>query len=252
MNWAIDYASPTGSRHPLTTAGNVCIIPHGGIQGLVGHPTVETSVVGEVPGQHIMSTRTPAFRGSVTLHIHHARNVPEVLGWFSAVEYGVLRLTTPTGRAFSARVRQEQEITPPEANPGSKGAALVTVPLICDDGVWWADSQSEGSLGTAATATITNTGDVIIYPTLTWSTASTTVLPSGAKLELPKPKRKTRTLNLSHQHAGIIMNGTTPDLAMSRTVSLIPEGVPPGETRTLTHTGIITWQIGVWDPWKES
>ena len=126
----------------------------------------------------------------------------------------------------------------------------VTVDLVCDDGVWWTTPTTVGTLGKTTTKTIANPGDVHLFPTLTWSTASSTRLPSGVLVALPAAPTGTRKLSLSHRAAGVITNASgAPDWAMSKQVPLVPEGIPPHTSRTITHTGLITYRVGFWNPW---
>ena len=248
--YKITYIAP-GSSTPieLTGTGGVRLL-RDGITGLIGGPTVETTALSEVPGQAIISTTTEAFTGSLTVHITDSTTLDEFLAGFSPINPGQLTLTTPAGTQLTAYVRLEKPPAAPGFNPTQEKPVQVSVDVVCDDGVWWTAPTTVGTLGEAVTKTIANPGDVHVFPVLTWSTSSSTRLPSGAVVSLPAPSTGTRKLSLSHRAAGVITDANgVPDWEMSKQVPLVPEGIPPHTSRTLTHTGLITYRVGFWNPW---
>lgn len=85
--------------------------------------------------------------------------------------------------------------------------------------------------------TVTNTGDVLIYPKIRWNGAGGEVTsPSGATFTLPSVSEPT-VISLSPR--SLRLDGA------------FPEGVPPGESKTwsLPAGASMSWEILVADPW---
>lgn len=112
-------------------------------------------------------------------------------------------------------------------------SATVMVPVLSPKGL----ARSTPMSGTG-TVEITNVGDTIVYPKLTYSGAGGVVVsPSGARFTLPAVADQT-TVDLDPQKL--------------RLAGAFPEGVPPGGAGVwvLPSDVTATWEIRVADPWS--
>ena len=252
--YEISYISPGGREWKFTDSEWAAGIKHDGISGLVGDVTdiVHTPVGSEV--QFVESQNPLPMEGSLTLHIqaHGGKSAAEV--WadfrkdFSRSKQGTLSITSPAG-VVSCRVRLSTTLSPPKKDPDFDEVVLnVEVPLVADRTGWWFAPV----VRPAGVVQVANSGDLMLYPSITWTSAGAVAMPSGATFQLPTVAAS-RTVQLVHGGVGKVTdaNGVL-DKPLRLTLSKFPsEGVPAGETRSYTiPTGAtLTYQIGVLDPW---
>lgn len=114
-----------------------------------------------------------------------------------------------------------------------RSAETLMVPVVCFDGV----AKTSTMTGTN-TVTVTNYGDVPVYPKIRYSGAGGVVTtPSGATFTLPRSAEET-IVDL--------------DPKVLRLDGAFPEGVPPGSTGVwvLPAGAQLEWTLGVADPWS--
>ena len=253
--YKIRYYSPEGHEWVLMGDEWLAGIKSGGVDGLVGDgDDVTIARVGDV-GQSLDSFQPKPMTGTLTVFVRgdDAADVDAVWAGFrsgfSRTRQGTLVVESPS-QALSAGVRLSGPIPAPDEDPTSGELVRdVQVPLVADRCGWWTDWLSE-----SGTVTVTNWGDLTVWPQIRWGGAAGTVyLPSGARFPLPKASGE-RVVSLSMAQAGFItLKDGTPDFELRKQMSgAYPEGVPAGQTRTyrLPTGAALEWQIGVLDPWR--
>lgn len=251
----VAYISPGGREWRLTDSEWVAGIKSGGVDGLVGDvQDVVQSPVGS--DSQVLEYQSPRpMDGSLTLHIRgdEDRSADDV--WadlrkdFSRSKRGVLRISSPAG-TVSCHVRLSSPLGAPTQDPAFDEVVLdVQVSLVADRAGWWFPAMSSAQSGVV---TVTNSGDLTIFPTIRWRTAGQFIVPSGAKFTLPAVATD-RIAYLSHGGVGRVedTNGVADKATRSLLATLPSEGVPAGETRTYTipANSVLSWQVGVLDPW---
>ncbi|MGV3159862.1 hypothetical protein ACEE23_02005 [Corynebacterium sp. 32222D000AT] len=114
-----------------------------------------------------------------------------------------------------------------------RSAETLRVPVVCFDGV----AKTSTMTGTG-TVTVTNYGDVPVYPKIRYQGAGGVVAnPSGAKFTLPRTSTET-IIDLNPR--------------VLRLEGAFPESVPPGATGVwvLPAGAQLEWTLGVADPWS--
>ncbi|AKN77517.1 hypothetical protein HO100_11405 [Corynebacterium ulcerans] len=117
-------------------------------------------------------------------------------------------------------------------NPRARTSMTLSVPVFCKQGV-----ATSGVMTGEDNVTVTNFGDVIVYPKITNSgQGGQAVGPSGAAFRIP-PASQAPLIDL--------------DPGKLRIDGIFPEGVMPGKTGTwkLPPGCTLEWVIGVVDPW---
>ena len=233
------------------------------LDGSSGGPFVEedtiTGFVGEFEDTVVSSPGVPGGRvdfrdrvvapmtGSFTLVVPSRESWGIVRQAFSTHKYGTLRLTSG-GRVFELPVRLRVSLPSPGVRPTAGGR--VQVDLVSDGiggGVW-----SSRAVSRVPVATVTNWGEVPVWPEVVWSGAGGRVaLPSGVGFTLPAVVGEHR-LPLARVNAGRVFgpDGEV-DRVLSRQVGAVSEMVPVGESREYqTPEGaVLVWFVGVFDPW---
>ncbi|WP_257160410.1 hypothetical protein [Corynebacterium cystitidis] len=229
----------------------------GGVEGLVG--VVRDSVAEPLGmgGHLVLGQSTEPLRGSVTFHCraHDVRDAGEVAAdfrrAFSALKsrQNHVRVSSPFG-PVTAVVRVDGAVDSPVEDPSWDDIVLnVRVPLVGDAGVWLKPAISGDGV-----VTVTNTGDVHLWPRIVWSGPGGRVeLPSGAVFTLPAVEGQ-RALSLSRAESMRVVDadGVRDDEAWAAVRAVTPEGVPVGATRQfrVPDGARLVYQEGVLDPWQ--
>lgn len=215
-------------------------------------------LVGEFQDSPVQSVGVPGSRvdfrdrvvapmtGSFTLVVLSEGQWLRVRRAFSSRRYGQLVLSSDRGR-FSAPVRLAQTLSTPSGEP--KHGSTIAVSLVSDGeygGVWSSQHASSDNL-----VTVTNLGDVPIWPEIIWDGAGgQVILPSGAAFQLPQVAGR-HSLPLARQNAGRVFSGAGLERELSRQVGAVGEQVPVGESRQfqIPDGAELHWREGVLDPW---
>lgn len=250
MDFELVYTSADGVVLDLFDgSGGGPFVEVDSLSGLVGE--FEDTVVSSpgVPGGRVdFRDRVVApMTGSFTLVVPSREAWGVVREAFSTHKYGTLRLTSG-GRVSELSVRLRVSLPSPGVRPGV--GERVQVDLVSDGvggGVWLSRAVSRDSI-----VTVTNWGDVPLWPEVVWSGAGgRVVLPSGVGFTLPAVVGEHR-LPLARVNAGRVFgpDGEV-DRALSREVGAVSEMVPVGESREYqTPEGaVLVWSVGVFDPW---
>lgn len=165
---------------------------------------------------------------------------------FSVWEYSMLILSLPNAR-YRLPVRLESSFAFPASIP--KRGDRVTVPVISDEpGAWLLSVDGQD------TVTVTNYGDIPVWPKIVWEGAGgQVVLPSGAHFTLPEVD-ELHELSLSRQNSGFVRDKSgAVDRALTKQVGAVGECVPRGKERTyqLPDGVRLLWDVGLLDPFRE-
>lgn len=255
--YELQWVDHTGVQWDITSIGWSAGIRAGGIEGLVGQATDVSVTTPGWAGQVVPSQQIEPLAGSLRFAVradgHRSADdvAAELRQSFHHLAPGLLVLRVQGVGTFSTSLRLRGFIPPPTRDPSEEEIILgIDVPVVGDDGCWWADALT----GTE-TVTVTNGGDVPVRAQIMWQgPGGEVILPSGARFTLP-PTIEHRTLLLSAAESMAVLT-TTGDLDHTLWKQLrgkaLPEGVPPRKTRTFTlPTGAtLQWQEGVLNPWR--
>lgn len=116
-------------------------------------------------------------------------------------------------------------------------------------GVWLARRHA-----TTSSVTVTNPGDVMVWPKIRWKGAGGQVTaPSGATFTLP-PTKDYRIINLDPSSSCEVTDthGTLDADLWRKLWGVFGEGVPVGEARTYTlpKGAEMMWSVGYFNPWR--
>lgn len=256
--YRLSYTSPVGHRFDLSARTGGPFVVSGGISGLVGvAEDVVTSAVG-VAGQRFHGLNVHPMTGELQVAIRPAvgatlaETVAEFRQSFSRTQEGTLRVNAPGVGNVSALVRLRESIGPLKLDPhAAYGYDGVQVPLIADAGFWSLDVVKASD-----SVTVTNAGDVEVWPRIRWKGAGGRVtLPSGAHFDLPRTS-EARTLVLDDAQSCVVVDDSdVVDRALWRALdgAVLPEGIPVGQVRTyqLPAGAELHWQLGFFDPFKQ-
>lgn len=245
----LSYVSPDGRHHfEMFYGEDGPFIVLDSLSGLVGEfQDTPIQTVG-VPGARVdFRDRVVApMTGSFTLVVLSVEQWLSVRQAFSTTKYGRLELRSE-GRIYSCPVRLSASLPAPQAAP--KHGSTVEVSLVSDGdrgGVWSRSYQSDKK-----SVTVTNLGDVPVWPTVEWEGSGGAVtLPSGATLELPAVDRP-HFLPLARNKAGKVTSDRGFEPEVTKKIGAVGEQVPVGEERTFSLPGgaKLHWREGVLDPW---
>lgn len=245
MSYSLEYLSPDGRRFRLIGAPyEVAFVPDEGIEGFIGEFEDSGVTMPGVHGRMVDYRDRTVSETTGTLHVRviDPERWPDFIGAFHSRREGTLVLEGE--RRFVLPVRLAPGFAPPEHK--IKLGSEIALPLVSDRAVW-----QETGTGTGA-VTVTNWGDVTVYPRISWSGAGgAVILPSGARFTLPSvPER--HTVSLSPLDGGEVTNSRGVDKALSKSVGAVAEGVPIDTSRTFTvPTGArLEWEVGVFNPWR--
>lgn len=258
--YTLSYTSPTGRVWWIAAAGarDGVVLQRGGIAGLVGQ-VEETPLAGwGVPGQVVDVQQVGAMLGTLVVDLYPADGMPVAAvssAWRSSWSRspdsaGLLAIASPTMGPLTTRVRLADSLPPLTVDPAELPQIEgLSMQVVCDDGVWWQAERSE-----FGEVTISNDGDVRVWPRIEWEQACEVTMPSGVVLALPAVSGP-RVLDLDQAESLVVtdLDGEI-DRAVWQAVAplVMPEGVPPGATRTYQTTGgaLVRWQRGYLDPWR--
>lgn len=217
-----------------------------------------TGLVGEFQDSPLQVVGSPGARvdfrdrvvapmtGSFTLAVLSEEQWLLVRRSFSTREYGQLVLDTGV-RRFSAPVRLAASLPSPGGAP--KHASTLEVSLVSDGefgGVWSRELSADSKL-----VTVTNLGDVPIWPEIVWSgDGGKVTLPSGASFTLPRVTGR-HVLPLARSKSGKVSGPRGFDRGLTNQINAVGEQVPVGEQRTykIPDGAELHWREGVLDPW---
>lgn len=247
--YELSYIAPNGGeRFDMFYGQDGPYIVLDSISGLVGE--FQDSPVQSVgaPGSRVdFRDRVVApMTGSFTLVVLGGEQWVRVRRAFSSRQYGQLILQTEWNR-FSLPVRLAQSLPTPGGAP--KRGSTINVSLVSDGeygGVWSSEHASSDN-----SVTVTNLGDVPIWPEIIWEGAGGQVtLPSGAAFTLPRVSGR-HVLSLARHNSGRVVNNSGFSRELTKKIGAVGEQVPVGETRQYKiPTGAqLHWREGVLDPW---
>lgn len=283
----ITYISPEGKKWNLTAAENVSsdsmfdfpqpketqeqnnsgdsqgvFLLECGINGLVGE-TEDVNVRKFSGSQTYVSSHATPMEGYLQVHIFgvDGKSVQEVYrewrGSWSNREYGTLNIHFNDTGTVSCRVRLSKTIEHPVEQPGKSSSISVEVPVICDDGYWTRKHVVKRTANDTSDIKIRNYGDFLLYPEIKWTTPTTVTVPSLNTFQLPKPYSGARRINLDPESSFIIQDDNEKvDISLWKksTDLVVPEGVPPRETRTFkllsTADVYLYYDVRLLDPWR--
>lgn len=283
----ITYISPEGKKWNLTAAENVSsdsmfdfpqpksiqeqstsgdsqgvFLLEGGINGLVGE-TEDINVRKFSGSQTYVSSHATPMEGSLQVHIFgiEGKSVQEVYrewrGSWSHREYGTINISFDDTGTVSCRVRLSKTIEHPVEQPGKSSSISVEVPVICDDGYWTRKHVVKRTANDTSDIKIRNYGDFLLYPQVKWTGPTTVTVPSLNTFQLPKPSSGARRINLDPESSFIIQDDNEKvDISLWKksTDLVVPEGVPPRETRTFkllsTADVYLYYDVRLLDPWR--
>lgn len=234
------YVAPGGAEYRLLAGSDGGpFIAAESLTGLVGvFEDTPVSVVG-VPGGRVdfRDRVVKPMEGGFQLVVFTREQWAKARRDFSTRQLGLLVLIGE--RRFELPVRLSAPLPAPSTVP-SAGTAL-DVALIADGGVWLSTGKGTGAV------TVTNWGDVPVWPTIVFSGVGKVTLPSGTTIPLPSVTGE-HVLDLSRGRAGTAVNVVSGSLVP---VDAVAEMVPVGATRTFRTEGPVRleWKIGVFDPW---
>lgn len=249
MFYELDLVSPTGETFNLIADGEPGPIgvEAGTVEGLTGsfedHPVQAVGVPGQIIDfrDRVITPMT----GSLGVVVQSSEDWHDFRRAWSTWEYSWLVLSIG-GARYRLAVRLPAAFKFPAAIP--KCGDRVKVDVIADSpGVWTVPLSGEG------TVTVTNYGDVPIWPEIVWEGAGGDVtLPSGASFTLPAVKEEHR-VPLARSNSGRIFRGDEYDRILTRKAGVVGESVPRGEERdfTVPPGARLVWEIGVFDPFEK-
>lgn len=240
MDWQLEYLSPDGQVFDLLRGGvRIEIDSLDGFVGLFEDSPVD--VVG-VPGSFIdfRDRRVMPLTGSFTAVVF---DVDEWVRWrraWSTTRRGTLRITPLNDLPKTLSVTLANALPSPVVRP--KPGERIDVSVISFQGAWQTAFSATGNV------TVTNDGDVPIWPKIAWSGAGGTVtLPSGATFSLPSVSGEYEISLRRGDDGKATKNGEVTDI----NVDSLAESVPVGQTRLfkLPAGAHLNWSVGVFDPW---
>ena len=252
----VTYTDPSWRVWALSAESWIVGLKAGGLTGLVASPEAVAFQAVGVAGQVVAGLRIPPASGSLAVlaRAEGGRSAMQVAADFRrafafAEPLGTLSVASPVGQVM-AKVRLSGGIAPPEVDDDTAEVVSMDIPLTIDSGVWWKEPVTS-----TGDVTVTNQGDVLIYPKISWNGAGGALtLPSQAVVELPAVSAS-RTIDLDPLHSRQVLTNTgTVDEALWKQLrgKVLSEGIPPGQSKTylLPAGASLTWQEGVLDPWR--
>ncbi|MFS0140298.1 hypothetical protein ACL1FJ_00720 [Corynebacterium striatum] len=157
---------------------------------------------------------------------------------------GISSLTIPV------RLSADSEVGSPERQPDDSGFFTVVLSLVFDSGCWEKTYSSN-----ANSVTVTNWGDSLVFPTITWQGAGGVVTtPSGSTFTLPAAANRRFLLLDSAESYLVVDEKENVDDSLWHAVrgKVISAPVVPGKEATWKlPSGVgMTWKIGVINPWR--
>ena len=246
--YSLTYTSPGGEHFEMLEGGDKPTIVLDSLTGLVGE-FEDTSVRSlGVPGARVdFRDRVVApMTGGFSLVVQSAEQWAMARAAFSTHRYGTLTLDVGDVKR-TAPVRLSASLPSPGGRP--KMGSQIQVALVSDGpggGVW-----SERLQAMTQSVTVTNYGDVPVWPEIAWSGAGGDVyLPSGASFRLP-PVSGEHRVSLARGERGRVYGPAGFDKDLTRTAGAVGEATPVGESRVyrVPSGARLEWSVGVLDPW---
>lgn len=233
-------------------------IAHGGLVGMIGHPTPSVTTAVGVPGQIRTGHQITPMTGELRLHIVPAPGitvdeaVAEVRREMNAMAEGTLQLMRDTApSSLSTAICLNGPVPPLPEVPEDAEDAEISVPIISDEGLW-----SYSPMTSTGEVTITNAGDDFCWPSAEWWGPATLILPSGVEIILPwmegdGPRQVSLNPWTSHE-VSFLAGGIDEITSETSSQWLLAEGIPVRKSRTyhLTGDARLRWQIKILDPWR--
>lgn len=242
MGFSMRYVSPGGREYEfLSGADGLPFVELDTVDGLVGvFEDAPVQVVGESGARVDARDRVvPRLEGSFTVVVFDREQWAQVCADFSTRVAGTLVLSAGDV-VFELRVKLAVSLPFPAVVPAA--GARIAVSVVADTGVW----ERVGS-GTGV-VTVSNDGDVPVWPVVVWSGAGGRVgLPSGAGFVLPEVA-ESHSLSLARSASGVAVPASGGRLPVADTVG---EMVPVGASRrfSLPAGASLVWSVGVLNPW---
>lgn len=249
MGYTLSYTTPWGKKYELLEEDWSTGLKHGGFKGLGGTWSDVTVTAPGAPGQVLDSQNISAMTGSITVLVK-AELWKEFRAGFSTTLVGTLTLHDTGVGDLHAQVRLNGPLPPPDAEPEDEDYLEIEVPLVVDTGAWLTDYVS----GTGI-VNVTNGGDIALHLRIRWSgDGGVVTVPSGATFALPAVTEERILLLNTMESLAVLTPAGEVDYELMRSLSrqVLPEGVPPGKTRTYSvPTGAqLEYRVGHIDPWK--
>jgi len=238
---------------------NGVFLTESGIDGLVGEISHSTITVPGVPGAFVTGSEVGSVSGSLKCHI--APTVINRTGEQIRAERSQLynRFRGAFHRFKSNRltvgdlwcdIYLNGKIDTPSGRVEDATQLDISIPVINRSGLWFSSQSNSSSI-----VTVTNLGDVVIYPKIRWhGEGGRVILPSGASFTLPaSPSPLTVSLNPNDGYA--VYSGDSLVFDREQWVkirgSILGEGIPPGVTTwyQLPNLAALKWEVGYLDPW---
>lgn len=236
----IDFTGKRWALNPDPETTDV-FIPSGGISGLTGAVERKTITAPGVRGQRFVREEILPMAGNITF-VMPADVAPDFVDGWDAEIPCVFRIDF-----LEVELCRNGPIPDPVDDGKRGGLVEVNVPVVADQGCWfgaWATGTNN--------VTVTNIGDVFIYPKIVWNGAGGSVfMPSGASFTIPATTEP-RTLLIDPEESYAITDAAgVVDYALMKIMgtTVLPEGVPKRKARTyqLPAGAVLHWRSGFLD-----
>lgn len=252
----ITYTSPQGQAFQIGNHLHQGVfIKEAGISGLVGaFEETSFSTVG-TPGHTVTGLNVKPISAQIELHITEwgGDSVEEIFTrWrnaWSVHSSGTMTILSSIG-PLSTPVKLAAPMPDLESDLRDATGYGLRMSVTGNTGIW-----STHTVGAEGTVTVTNPGDVTVWPKITWSGQGGQVtLPSKATFELPATVDQ-KTLWLNNAEACLVTsaNGDVDtDMWKQLRETVMPEGIPPAASAefTLSQGARLEWNLGFLDPWR--
>ncbi|MCX7491466.1 hypothetical protein OS127_02840 [Corynebacterium sp. P6129] len=268
------YTSPSGRTWHLSRYTHEGVfVDEGGVEGLVG--AVEEQVFASVgrAGQRLAGQQAQPLSGGLSVSVVGTADRSVMDAWlefradWSVRVPGTLTVVSPVLGSVSTPVRLREVPAAPTKflEPGAGDS--MSLRLVGDDGVWWGSwLRVVSSGGDVSSVTVTNPGDVTVWPRLRVDRGctGTITLPSGKQVSMTVPdddeRAAGRWLLLDESESCAVLDENDRidrALWLETRPGVVTEGVPPGTERTYRiqraagdGTVAIEWRPGYMDPWR--
>lgn len=263
----IEYFSPSGEYLLMTGRDGPAIIEDGGPELVGKFSRAVTSSSGR-PGGFPRPVVVDPFEVVLACYIRPSatrtfeQEYARFRRLFEVDRDGQLQVTSRTWGALSTPVRLGAHLPAPGVLPGARDHEQVDLPLWGKDGVFWSGWKGrEFSGGYTESVTVTNPGDVWVWPEFVWWSDQPTwvTMPSGARVDLPMMgSRDKLTLRMSKHGVSVVdADGSPRRDVLSQVSQMWPEGVPPRSSReykvltgSVLGPAVVRWRSGHLDPWR--
>lgn len=239
----LTWVSPGGEETVLWPATGDLYLEGRTLEGFTGvWQDNPTAVIGE-PGGRVdrRNIVVEQMTGTFTLRVKTSVAWQRLRRMFSPLNAGTLIID-----GWELPCRLAAGLPAPGVIP--RRGASVAVSLVSDVGVWVKPMSGMGSV------TVTNHGDVPVWPTIAWDGAGgPVILPSGATFALPAVPSP-RVVDLTRSSSGVVRDDSgRVDREVTRKLLMIAECVPVGGTAKFTapEGATLHWGIGVLDVFRE-